>query len=101
MSEGALHFSDTEDKEDNKFQLQAKVAIKSNEGIVSEQEGNISNLTNSDPDHRRLIEEFYAQDGIIQFSDSRDEVEEEAKVTSKKEETKVMTWEGEYCSSTC
>ena len=80
MFEGMLQFSDSEDKEDEeKFQLRAygfTSSIKEtvhadgtdvfagtgNEGIVGEQEGNISSLTDSNTDRRRLIDEFYAHD---------------------------------------
>jgi len=77
MFEGMLQFSDDED-EDN-YQLQTygftssieeaittdgKEAVggKGNKGIIGEQEGNISSLTDSNTDRRRLIDEFYAHD---------------------------------------
>jgi len=62
-----------------------------NKGIVGEQEGNTSGLTDSDTDRRRLIDEFYSQDGLNKFFDSEDEDKERGKVGINKEETKVMT----------
>jgi len=62
-----------------------------NEGIVGEQEGNLSSLTDSNPDRRRLIDEFYSHDGLMHFSDSEDKAEEKTEVENTKEETKVMT----------
>jgi len=106
MFEGMLQFSDDEDEDE--FQLQTygftssiKEAITTdgrdvvectgNEGIIGEQEGNISSLTDSNTDRRRLIAEFYAHDGLMHFSDSEDEAEEKVEVEPIKEETKVMT----------
>jgi len=110
MFEGMLQFSDSEDEEDeDKFQLQAHgftssieetvAADRTNvfegtgdEGVVGEQEGNLSSLTNSNADQCQLIEdEFYAHDGLMHFSDSEDEAEEKVEVEPIKEETKVMT----------
>jgi len=108
MFAGMLHFSDSEDEDEAKFQLRTQgftssieeaVAIKGkdviegkcNEGIIGEQEGDASGLTNSDTDQRRLIDEFYSHDGLIHFLDSEDEDEEKGKVGTNKEETKVMT----------
>jgi len=108
MFKGMLHFSDSEDEDEAKFQLQThdftssieeSVAIKGkdaiedegNEGIIGEQEGNASGLTDSNTDRRRLIDEFYSHDGLIKFADSEDEDEEKGKVRTNKEETKVMT----------
>jgi len=118
MFDGMLHFSDSEDEDEAKFQLQTCGFSSSieetvnadgtdafegsgNEGIVGEQEGNVSSLTNSDTDQRQLIDEFYSQDGLMHFSDSDGEeepkdkgevfFEKEAKVGVDKEETKVMT----------
>jgi len=118
MFEGMLHFSDSEDEDEAKFQLQTHGFTSSiegtvnadgtnvfegsgNKGIVGEQEGNVSSLTNGDADRRRLIDEFYSQDGLMHFLDSDGEedpedkgkafFEKEAKVGVDKEETKVMT----------
>jgi len=118
MFEGMLQFSDSEGEEDEeKFQLQAcgftssieetvnadgtdVFAGTGNEGIVGEQEGNISSLTDGNTDRRRLIDDFYALEGLQHFLDSdnehdpedKDEVFfEKAKVGANKEETKVMT----------
>jgi len=38
-----------------------------------------------------LIDEFYAHDGLMHFSDSEDEAKEKIEVKPIKEETKVMT----------
>ena len=106
MFEGMLHFSDSEDEDE--FQLQThgftssieeaitadgKDVVKGtgNEGIIGEQEGNLSSLTNSNPDRRQLIDEFYSHDGLMHFSDSEDKAEEKTEVKNTKEETKVMT----------
>jgi len=106
MFEGMLQFSNSEDEDE--FQLQTygftssiKEAVATdgtdvvegtgNEGVIGEQEGNLSGLTDSNADRRRLIDEFYAHDGIMDFSDSEDEAEEKAEVEPIKEETKVMT----------
>jgi len=109
MFEGMLHFSDSEDEDEAKFQLQTygftssieeSVTIKGkdvvegtcNKGIIGEQEGNLStSLTNSNTDRRQLIDEFYSRDGLLHFSDSEDEAEEKVEVGANKEETKVMT----------
>jgi len=119
MFEGLLQFSDSEDEEDeDKFQLRAPGFTSSieetanadgtdafagtgNEGVVGEQEGNLSSLTDSNTDRRRLIDDFYALEGLQHFLDSdnkcdlkdKDEIffEEKAKVGTGKEETKVMT----------
>jgi len=108
MFEGMLHFSDSEDEDEAIFQLQTQgfassieeaVAVDGkdavegtgNKGIVGEQEGNLSSLTDSNADRRRLIDEFYAQDRLIHFSDSKDEAKEKVEVGTNKEETKVMT----------
>jgi len=118
MFEGMLHFSDSEDEDEAKFQLQTCGFTSSieetvnadgtdvfggsgNEGIVGEQEGNISGLTNSDTDRRRVIDEFYSHDGLMYFSDSdgEEDLQDKGEVHSKKktkagvdkEETKVMT----------
>jgi len=40
---------------------------------------------------RRLIDEFYSHDGVINFSESEDRDEEKFKVGTNNEETKVMT----------
>jgi hypothetical protein len=108
MIEGMLHFSDSEGEIEAKFQLQTHgftssieeaVTIKGkdviegtgNEGIIGEQEGNTSGLTDSDTDQRRHIDEFYSHDGLMHFSDSEAEAEEKVEVGTNKEETKVMT----------
>jgi len=118
MFEGMLQFSDSEDKEDeDKFQLRAcgftssieetvnadetdAFAGTGNKGVVGEQEGNLSSLTDSNADRRRLIDDFYALEGLQHFSDSDDEYDpedkgevffEKAKVGTNKEETKAMT----------
>jgi len=77
MFKGMLQFSDSEDEEDeDKFHLRAYGFTSSieetvnadgtdafegtgNEGIIGEQEGNLSGLTDSNADQRRLIDEFY------------------------------------------
>jgi len=106
MFKGMLHFSDSED--DDEFQLQTigftssieeavttdgrdAVEGTSNKGIIGEQEGNLSSLTDSNTDRRRLIDEFYAHDGLMHFSDSEEEAEEKVEARPIKEETKVMT----------
>jgi len=119
MFKGMLQFSDSEDEEDkDKFQLRAcgftssieetvnadgtdPFAGTGNEGVVGEQEGNLSGLTDSIADRRRLIDDFYVPEGLQHFSDSEDEHDledkekifsnEKAKVGTDKEETKVMT----------
>jgi len=114
LFEGMLHFSDSEDEDEAKFQLQTCGFTSSIDetvnadgtdafeglGVVGEQEGNISSLTNSNADRRRLIDEFCSQDGLMHFSDGDGEqdpedkgeafFEKEAKVGVNKEETKVM-----------
>jgi len=65
--------------------------VAANEGIVGEQEGNLSSLTDFNTNQRRLIDEFYAQEGLMHFSDSKDEAEDPGKVFCDKAETKVMT----------
>jgi len=67
MFEGMLHFSDSADEDEAKFQFQTcgftsstKETVNAdgtdafegsgNEGVVGEQEGNVSSLTNSDTD---------------------------------------------------
>jgi len=62
-----------------------------NKGIIGEQEGNLSSLTDSNADRHRLIDEFCAHDGLMHFSGSKDEAEEKVEVEPIKEETKVMT----------
>jgi len=106
MFEGMLQFSNSEDEDE--FQLQAcgftssveeavatngrdVVEGTGNEGVVGEQEGNLSGLTDSNADQRRLIDEFYAHCGLMHFSDSEDEAKEKVEVGPAKEETKVMT----------
>jgi len=108
MFEGMLHFSDSEDEDEDQFQLQThgftssiKEAVATNgkdvvegtgnEGVIGEQEGNLSSLTNSNADRHQLIDEFYAHDGLMHFSDSEDEAKEKVEVGPNKEETKVMT----------
>ena len=105
MFKDMLQFSDSEDEDEAK----ETVAVEgkdmsestSDKGIVGEQEGNLSGLTNGDADRQRLVDEFCSHDGLQHFLDSEDEcdsddkvetvVEEEAKVETNKEETKVMT----------
>jgi len=110
MFEGMLQFSDSEDEDE--FQPQCKYiacgftspieeAVATNgrdavegtgdKGVIGEQEGNLSGITNGNPDQCRLIDEFYSHDGLMHFLDSEDEVEEKTKVENTKEETKVMT----------
>jgi len=106
MFEGMLQFSNSEDEDE--FQQQTfgftssiKEAVTtdgrdvvegtSNEGIVGEQEGNLSSLTDSNTDRRRLIDEFCAHDGLKHFSDGEDEAKAKVEVRPVKEETKVMT----------
>jgi len=106
MFKGMLHFSDSEDKDE--FQLQTygftssiKEAIATdgedvvegtgNEGIIGEQEGNLSSLTDGNTDRHQLIDEFYSHDGRMHFSDSEDKAKEKVEVGPNKEETKVMT----------
>ena len=96
MFEGMLQFSDSEDEDEDKFQLQtygftSSIEETGNEGIIGEQEGNLSSLTDSNTDRRRLVDEFYAHDGLMHFSDSKDEAEEKVERKPIKEETKVMT----------
>ena len=119
MFEGMLHFSDSEGEEDeDKFQLRAcgftssikqtvnadgtdvVLAGTGNEGVVGEQELNLSGLTNSNANRRRLIDDFYALEGPQHFSDSDNKCDpedkgevffEKDKVGANKEETKVMT----------
>mgnify|MGYP000558696312 CR=1 FL=1 len=118
MFEGMLHFSDSEDEEDEeKFQLRAHGFTSSieetvnadgtdvdagtgGEGIVGEQELNLSSLTDFNENRRRLIDDFYALEGLQHFSGSDDECDpkdkgevflEKDKVETNKEETKVMT----------
>jgi len=108
MFKGMLHFSDSEDEDEAKFQLQTygftssiKEAVTvegkdvvegtGNEGIIGEQEGNLSSLTDSKTDRRQLIDDFYSHDGLMHFSDSEDEAKEKVEVGTNKEETKVMT----------
>jgi len=75
MFKGMLHFSDSEDEEDeDKFQLRAHGFTSSieetvnadgtdafagtgNEGIVGEQEGNLSSLTDFNTNRRQLIDD--------------------------------------------
>jgi len=95
MFEEMLQFSDSEDEDE--FQLQTHGFTSSieeavttngrgvvegtgNEGIIGEQEGNLSSLTDSNTDRRQLIDEFYAHDGLMYFSDSEDEAEEKIEV---------------------
>ena len=102
MFEGMLHFSDSEDEDEDEAQFQLEThgfassieegaAATGNEGVVGEQEGNLSGLTDSNPERRRLLDEFYSESGLMHFSDSEDEAEEKVKVKAKKEETKAMT----------
>jgi len=108
MFEGMLQFSDSEDEDEAKLQLQTygfassiEEAVNANgtdviegtgnEGIIGEQEGNLSSLTNFNSNRRRLIDEFYAQEGLMHFSDSEDEADDEGEVFFHKAETKVMT----------
>jgi len=93
MFEGMLQFSDSEDEEDeDKFQLRAHGFTSSieetvnangtdtfagtgNEGVVGEQEGNdLSGLTHSNADRRRLVDDFCALEGPQHFLDSDDEM---------------------------
>jgi len=106
MFKGMLHFSDSEDEDE--FQLQTdgfassieeaiaadgKDAVEGtcNKGVIGEQEGNLSSLTDGNPDQRQSIDEFHSHDGLMHFSDSEDEAEEKTEVKNTKEETKVMT----------
>jgi len=118
MFEGMLHFSDDEDeKYKKKFQLRTcgftssiEEAVNAdgtdvdagtgNEGIVGEQELNLSSLTDSDTNRPRLIDDFYALEGLQHFSDGDEEGKpedkgevffEKDKVGANKEETKAMT----------
>jgi len=118
MFEGMLNFSESEDNEDeDKFQLRAYGFTSSieetvnadgtdvfagpgNEGIVGEQELNLSSLTDFNTNQRRLIDDFYALEGPQHFSDSDNECNpedkgevffEKDKVGTNKEQTKVMT----------
>jgi len=107
MFEGMLQFSDSEDEDEDKFQLQTygftssiEEAVNAdgtdviegtgNKGIVGEQEGNLSSLTDFNTNRRRLIDEFYAHDGLMHFSDSEDEAKDKGEVFFDKELTKVM-----------
>jgi len=60
-------------------------------GIIGEQEGNLSGLTDSNTDRRRLIDEIYAHGRPMHFSDSEDEAKEKVEVEPIKEESKVTT----------
>ena len=77
MFKGMLHFSDDEDEDEDKLQLQTygftssieeavnadgtdAVTGAGNEGVIGEQDGNLSGLTNSDADRCRLVEEHNA-----------------------------------------
>jgi len=105
MFKGMLQFSDSEDEDEAEesvaFNGKDASESTSNEGIVGEQEGNLSGLTNSNADQRRLIDEFCSHDGPMQFLDSDSECDAEdedevffdkkAKVRANKEETEVMT----------
>jgi len=118
MFEGMLHFSSSEDDKDkDKFQLRTygftssiKETVNAdgtdvltgtgNGGIVGEQELNLSSLTDFNANRRRLIDDFYALEGLQHFSDSDDECDpedksevffEKDKVYANKKETKVMT----------
>jgi len=108
MFEGMLHFSDSEDEDEAKFQLQTYGFTSSieeavttdgkdvvegtdNKGVIGEQEGNLSGLTDSNTDQCQLIDEFYSHDGLMHFSDSEDKAEEKVEVGTNKEETKVLT----------
>jgi len=106
MFEGMLQFSNDEDEDE--FQLQTYGFTSSIEeaittdgkdvvegtgdiSIIGEQEGNLFSLTDSNADRRQLIDEFYAHDGLMHFSDSEDEAKEKVEVEPIKEESKVMT----------
>jgi len=120
MFEGMLRFSESEDDEDEeKFQLRAcqcgftssieetvnadgtdVFAGTGNEGVVGEQELNLSGLTDFNTNRHRLIDDFCAPEGLQHFLDSDDECDpedkgevffEKDKVGTNKEETKVMT----------
>ena len=118
MFEGMLHFSDSEDEDEAKHQLRIcgftssieetvnadgtdAFGTSGDEGVVGEQEGDVSNLTNSDTDRRRAIEEFCSHDGLMHFSDSDGEEDPQGKSEAHskkktnagvdKEETKAMT----------
>jgi len=76
------------------------VAGTGSKGIVGEQELNLSSLTDFNENRRRLIDDFYALEGLQHFSDSDDECDpkdkgevflEKDEVETNKEETKVMT----------
>jgi len=85
MFERMLQFSDSEDEEDeDKFQLRAcgftssieetvnadgtdAFAGTGNEGVVGEQEGDLSSLTDSNTDRHRLIDDFCAPEGLQHF----------------------------------
>jgi len=97
MFKGMLHFSESEDEEDEgKFQLQAHGFTSSieetvhadgtdvfagigDEVVVGEQEGDISGLTNSNADRHQLIDDFYAPEGLQHFLDSEDKHDPEDK----------------------
>jgi len=62
MFEGMLQFSDSEDEEETFNANGTDVFVDTaNEGIVGEQKGNLSSLTDFNANQRRLIDEFYAQ----------------------------------------
>jgi len=63
----------------------------STEGILGKQEVDSSGLTSSGSDQRRLVDEFYAQEGIYTFPDSDEEAESEPQTKPTVEESKVMT----------
>jgi len=71
-----------------------------NEGVVGEQELNLSGLTDFNTNRRRLIDDCCALEGLQHFLDSEDECDpkdkgevflEKDKVGANKEETKAMT----------
>jgi len=107
LPKGLLHF-DNSDEDKETFQLRAygftsskeeaipdqhndRIEGEGGESIIGEQEGNTSGLTESDTDQRRLVDEFYAQDGLWKFLNSEDKAEDKGKVATKEQEAKVMT----------
>jgi len=108
MFEGMLHFSESEDEEHKeKFQLRTcgftssieetvnadgtdAVAGTGNEGIVSEQELNLSGLTDFDANQRQLIDDFCALEGLQHFSDSDEECDPKTKVKPFSRRTKSV-----------
>jgi len=108
LPKGLLHLDESDDKE-TRAELSAcaftryteglgeaqdsreGVGGKGDEGIIGEQEGNTSGLTESKTDRRQQVDEFHAQEGAWNFSDSEDKAKDKQQAETGKEETKVWT----------